>query len=439
MTRVVAVAFVLAASVAGASAPAPGGAAAVAATGSPELAILWQSPPRPNLLAHVDPVTLRPVNARRVPLRSAGGWAFAPTRDWIAFAISQSNVASNFPRSWIRLVDPVAMRRLGDVPLGPGWVSAHAWLAPNRIVALQQTLATDSSVVIVDPVERRVVARQRLDGWAFEARRTAQELVVLLAPAADRIGPTRLARIMANGEIELITLPQIPGGAEPTEQSDSHALRQRHPGFAVDAATRTAYVVADTGIVAEVALETMTARYHTPTQATTWLSRLRDWLEPAAQAKTAEGTIRYARWLGNGLLAMAGTNHSIVRSPSGEARTVTEPAGVHVIDVGTWRRRTIDPSGAYVTFAGGLLFVSGFRPDWLEQSRATGVVAYEPDGDVVLRLFEGRVANVSEVCAGRAYVWIGNRVAIVDLASGRALATRRNVPRLVRETTWLDG
>jgi hypothetical protein len=438
MTRVVAVAFALAALMAGASAPAPGGAAAIAATGSPELAILRQSPPRPNLLARVDPITLRPVDARRVPLRSAGGWAFAPNRDRIAFAISQSNVTSNFPRSWIRLVDPVAMRRIGDVPLGPGWVSAHAWLAPDRIVALQQTLATESSLVVVDPVDRRVVARLRLDGWAFEARRTAHELVVLLAPAADRIGPTRLARIGANGEIDLVTLLQIPGGAEPTEHGDSHALRQRHPGFALDAAARTAYVLADSGVVAEVELETMTARYHTPTQVTTWLSRLRNWLEPAAQAKTAEGTIRYARWLGNGLLATAGTNHSIVRGSSGEQRTVTEPAGVHVIDVRSWRRRTIDASGAYVTWAGGFLFVSGYRPDWLEQSRAAGVVAYQPDGNVVLRLFEGRVANVGEVCAGRAYVWIGNRIAIVDLASGRVLATRRNVPRFVRETTWLD-
>ena len=60
--------------------------------------------------------------------------------------------------------------------------------------------------------------------------------------------------------------------------------------------------------VAEVDLETLEVRYHELSEPVSLLGRLRDWLQPAAHAKTIDGPDRNAVWLESGLVAVSGAN-----------------------------------------------------------------------------------------------------------------------------------
>ena len=53
------------------------------------------------------------------------------------------------------------------------------------------------------------------------------------------------------------------------------------------------------GPVAEVDLASGRVGYHEVHEPVSLLGRLRNWLEPAAEAKTAEGAERQAVWVGN--------------------------------------------------------------------------------------------------------------------------------------------
>jgi hypothetical protein len=409
------------------------------ATSKTLLGIAWQRAPRPELLTRLDS-TLRPAGKQRVPLRSAGSWAFSPDGARVAFASHPTTIGSSSPRAWIRLVDAAALRRLGDVALGFGWTVALAWPTPDRLIALQETPTGETTAVLVDPLERRVLSRRPVAGQLLDARRSRRELLLLLA-SPDVIGPTRLAVVDASGAVRAVELASIAGGSEPMQiSSDAHAWRQRKPGLAVDAGLRRAFVVADTGLVAGVDLETLAVTYRRPSEPTSFLTRLRNWLEPEASAKVVDGSIREARWLGGGKLAVSGTNHALITEGGSEPRVHTEPVGLSVIDVENWTAHVLQRDATHVQFVGGLLFATGFRPDWIEESRGVGLSIYEPDGDRVLRLFDGRVVNVAEAFDGRAYVRLDGlqRLTVVDLATGRVVGTRASLPRLVRDPSWLD-
>ena len=265
---------------------------------------------------------------------------------------------------------------------------------------------------------------------------------MLLLGSPDVIGPTQLAVVDASGAVRAVELTSIPGGSEPIQtSSDAHAWRQRKPGLAVDAAASTAYVVADTGVVAAVELGGLAVVYRQPSEPRSLLTRIRNWWEPEAYAKIIDGSIREARWLGGGKIAVSGTDNTLVTEGGAEPRVDTEPAGLTVIDVETWTARPLDRHATSVQVAGGLLFATGFRPDWIEKSRGIGMSVYEPDGDRVLQFFDGRVVNVAEVFDGRAYVRLdgSQRLTVVELASGRVVGSRATLPRLVRDPSWLDG
>jgi hypothetical protein len=210
-SRTAVLAALLAAAASGASTAEPAASLHVQrATSKTLLGIAWQRAPRPELLTRLDPSSLRPADGRRVPLRSAGSWAFSPDGSRVAFASHSSNISSSSPRAWIRLVDPIALRRLGDVPLGFGWTIALVWPAPDRLVVLQQTPTSEATAVLVDPLRRRVLVRRPLEGRLLEVRRTARELVLLFG-SPDVIGPTRLAVVDANGAVREVGLWSIPG------------------------------------------------------------------------------------------------------------------------------------------------------------------------------------------------------------------------------------
>lgn len=437
--------------------PGPRGAPAVYAPAPfpPLLGIVGEG--RAQALARIDPDTLRARGGRRVRVGeggcapSSGGqacwalppWSFAPRAPLLALARNDQVLTPS-----LRVVDVRRMRVRAEVPLASGAVGLLAWLAPRRVLVVQEVCCDErQQLVAVDLARRRGVARRPLGGRVVRAGRTARELVLLVAPA-EEIGPARLAVADRTGAVRFARLERMPAGVKLLPGQDFR-IEQSLPGLAVDPNGRRAFVVGP-GLVAEVDLATLEVRYHEPEPAASVLSRLLDWLDPVAYAKGATGSMRTARWLGGGLLAVTGADEELVEDARGREENRIRAAGLDVIDTRDWSVRTFDAGATNVQVAGGLLLATGSSLDPTGRTpRAVGLAAYGIDGRRRFRVFERREVWIRQVYRGRAYVdmslrkppWASLRV--VELDAGRA--TRREpgtpLPWLLLETAsgrWDD-
>ncbi len=166
----------------------------------------------------------------------------------------------------------------------------------------------------------------------------------------------------------------------------------------------------------------MRVAYHELREPISLLGRFRDWLEPAAYAKgETEGPVRYARWLGHGLLAVSGFD--------ARGMAPSKARGLKLIDTRAWTTRTLDrKAGDFERAQKRLLaYACCFGAD---ESR--GLTAYDSTGRARWSLFERRSIHAVQVRAGRAYVQLkatwsarGVLVAIIDLRRGTVLRTVR--------------
>jgi hypothetical protein len=130
--------------------------------------------------ARIDPGTLR--RGRRINVgsegcaSSAGGsacWGIPPwsfSRDRRRLALARHDRGA--PRS-LRMVDVRRMRVTGDVPVTGGAVGLLAWLAPERVLMIQDVCCDErQQVVAVDVAEGRAVARRPLRGTVGGRGRT---------------------------------------------------------------------------------------------------------------------------------------------------------------------------------------------------------------------------------------------------------------------------
>jgi hypothetical protein len=132
----------------------------------------------------------------------------------------------------------------------------------------------------------------------------------------------------------------------------------RFPALAVDRANDHAFVIDPDGTVATVALGSLAVSSHVPRASTSLFARFDRWLQPAAQAKGDNGPWRQAQWLGNGLLAVSGSNWRASGQMRGNVISETlsdRPAGLEIIDTRTWHVHTLDPNADSFTVANGLL------------------------------------------------------------------------------------
>lgn len=393
-------------------------------------------------LARIDPDTLRPRRGKRVGVGSqacapsSGGeacwfipaWSFAPKRPLLAVARHQHGTSRS-----LRLVDVRRMRVSADVPLAGGAVGALAWLAPERLLAVQEICCEERQrLVAVDLAGRRVAARQQLGGSVQRVARTPRELVLLVAPAGE-IGPARLAVADRRGAVRFVRLDRIRAGVR-LLPGTGHRVEQSIPGLAVDPRGRRAFVVGS-DLAAEVELANLTVTYREPEPSASGLSRLLDWLDPPAHAKAVSGSTRSVRSLRPGLLAVTGTDEDLVEVPRGEEQTRIRAAGLSLVDTRNWSARMIDPGAAEVHVAGELLLATGSSFDPARRKGDTiGLAAYGLDGRKRFRLFDRREVWVRQVYAGRAYVdvplfkppWSALRV--VDLDTGRTVRRARAGP-----------
>lgn len=376
-------------------------------------------------LMRLDPQTLRPLRGKRIAVEKGGcasqdggtlcwvpAWAVSPDGKRLVLAESTPRGVSDAPS--LRLVDPAAMRTIARIPVAGGAIGALAWLRPDRVLAVQEATDGGQQVVAVDLATRRVAPPRSLDGSVERLATTEDELVVLVAPP-NEIAPARIDVVDPDGNVHSARLDRILAGWHRL-QGDELRIDSRVPGLAVDPATERAFVVVK-GAAAEVDLRTLAVSYHELAERKpSFLSRLRGWLDPAASAKELSGSRRVARWLGNGLLAVSGSD---------EQRGDVRPAGLSLVDTTTWAVRTIEPGAMTLAAADGALLTTGWTSDG---RRATGIglTAYRPDGTLRFHLF-GDAGAWLQVYGRRAFVGLIGRpgLRIVDLETGAVVGTRR--------------
>jgi hypothetical protein len=395
------------------SLPVPAAVAASSSPVSPPLAIVDKQ------LLRIDRQTLAPLETARVPVGSGGcasrsggescwaipPWSFSPDNAQLAIARNGHSALES-----LRLVDVASLSVVADLRVPGGPIGALAWLAPSRVVALQEICCSGrQNLLVVDVSRQCVAARRALWGSVLRLTQTPRELVVLLAPP-NRVGEARLAVADAQGALRIVRLGRVAAGASPEGGSTARAPISI-PGLAVDSAGRRAFVVTP-ALVASIDLRKLAVSYHRPSASASLLARFRAWLEPAAQAKEATGPVRTARWLGGGLIAVTGAQVD---------RRESKPAGLRLVDTRTWRSRTIDAHASDVALGDDVLLATG---------GTTGVTAYKLDGRKRFRLFDGEQAWVDRVFDGRAYVGISGQrgpkggLRVVDLAAGRSVGER---------------
>ncbi len=218
----------------------------------------------------------------------------------------------------------------------------------------------------------------------------------------------------------------MPAGWEQIEGTDEsdYRMRQSVPALAVDPEGTRALVIPAGGRVAEVDLDTMEVRYHDLTEPVSLWGRLRDWLEPSAEAKAIDGPDRNAVWLPSGLIAVSGSQYT----DDGKTVKVT-PAGLALIDPNDWSVRRLSDEPGWVTLKGDAVLASG----WKQGSEEQVLIVFDTEGNLRFSLTrEG--SDLSQVGGNHLYATSdnGTRFEIIDLESGKVVGKAQP-----RRQTWL--
>jgi hypothetical protein len=364
--------------------------------------VVWNQ--RNTSFAKLDARTLKPVS-KVVPLGVAASYlGRSPGRGGrAAFAVGEEETA-------IAFVDLAKMKREGRVALPCGIRGPIVWQSARRLVATCASSA--SSVLVVDPVARKVVARRPLSGEIVTSARGAGRLVALTAPLGS-IGDARLVVVDGAGRARTVALPGVRAGTEVLDQNNSR-FREEIPAIAVDSGTIHAAVVPASGPVTVVDLQTLAIAKHT--LAARSLS---------AAAKNVEGTVRTALWTGGGMIAVAGTN------ANGDAPDHWTPAGLTLIDSRTWTTKLVDPRAVSVAafdFGTGILSSATVWDGQAHRSVGDGLRAYGGDGSLRFHLFAGEPVDGFAIVGSYVYVPSSDfrRYRIVDTRSGRVVASPRS-------------
>jgi hypothetical protein len=314
-----------------------------------------------------DPLTLQPVAGRTVPASFfTGPWAWSADRTRLALT------RYDWPR--IRIVDAQKLRVLGDVKVGragiDGGVDAVTWVAPDRLLALVRGEG-HVSIVLVDTEKRAPLRTVTVSGAQFDVELTSGGLAVLLGPAKG-IGAARLAVASADGSVRLAPLPGVSVGSRTIRTSGDPRVRAVIPGFAADPAGTLAVAVTAANRAVAVDLRTLAVTSHDLAQRR--VQRVQ---------KSLEGPQRYARWVGDGVIAIAGTDWSMGPGDQLLARA----AGVRLLDTRTWTTQMLDPEASAFSFAPGVVLAYG--GSWGNgKSTYTGIHAYGLDGVLGWSLYD---------------------------------------------------
>jgi hypothetical protein len=359
-------------------------------------------------LARIDPATLRALPGRSQPLPGVLAWAASPDRSRLA--VAECGRGSSC-RGLVQLFAMPSMRPLGRrIAIGPPAV-ALSWDGNDRLLVLAgHCCAGSAEVVTLAARSVTMTGRLRVPGTVVRFALSKTGFVLLTAPR-NRIGVADL--IVADGRrLRTVKLTRIEAGLVPGSLRNAAISTDRFPGLAVDGSGRRAYVADPDGTISVVSLGSLRVSYHRPGTSRTLFQRLDGWLEPVAEAKGDRGPWRQAQWLGDGLLAVTGTDAHATGSVSGNVISETlheRPAGLEIVNTRTWQQHTLDPKADMVTVTNGLLLATGTRWDVTPGENRTsgqGLIAYDAQGRVRFRLFAGRSVYVNVVVDQRAFVTV---------------------------------
>lgn len=331
-------------------------------------------------------------------------------------------------RGYVQLIDLDGMESLGTVDVGgSGYFERLNWVVPDLLLA--SVSGTTGRAVAIDPAAQTVRSEHELPGVVLSSQPVDGGLVLLLAPA-ERIGPARLA-VFDGESVRTAELREVRAGWEQVSEGETEEefrSRQSVPGLAVDPSGSRALVVPAGNRVAEVDLETLEVAYHDLSEPVSFFGRLRNWLEPAAHAKSIDGPERNAVWLESGLVAVSGSNYAA----DGDRMDVT-PAGLTLIDPGDWSVRRLSDESNWVTTRGDALLASS----WSEESSEQGVIVFDLDGGERFSIARP-AADLSQASDGLLYAATQNgaRYELVDLETGETVG--RATPERPATLVYLD-
>jgi hypothetical protein len=299
-------------------------------------------------------------------------------------------------RGRIEFVRLDTLRSAGSVNLGRVQVRPLMWLL-NRTLLVQ----AGNSIAAIDPKTVKVLWRKPLGGTLLDAALCGTRGVLLIG-SGSTAAPARVALVGARGSFRTAVIERVYAGSE--------SGQSRSPGLAVDLGANRAWVVGADEPIAEVDLSGMTVGYT--------VSR--------PLAKVAPGPTRHALALGDGRLAVVGTDGQITRDASGNVtRETLTPSGLVLVDTGGGAARMIQPDAADAVLAGGSVLTFGAGWDTTKPApTGAGVTVWGVDGTLRAHLFGAMPIYEVQSYGGLAYVTLSDRsghIAVVDGATGKVL------------------
>jgi hypothetical protein len=374
---------------------------------------------KPAVLVRLDPRTLRPLPGPRVRLRyGISGYGWSPDRSLLALGDVDDDA--------LHLVDPVRLRRLATIRFGivAEAPQSFAWLGPRRLAVVAGSSEDGSTLIMVDPVARRVLSRRRLEPAGISAVGAVDRLVLLRAPL-ERIGPVGLLVVEGSGRIRTVDISGIHAGFRPPPDWDQPGAYGvgRGAALAVDPQGGRAFVVAADAPVAEVDLASLRVTYRRLRQPASLLRRLAHWLVPPAEAKLNAGNWRSACWLGDGSLAVWGEETSIVGDTPAEQRVDRRLSGLKLIDTRSWTVRTLDAAADMASWqAGRLLAYGGAWDHEVRREHGVGLTLYGPGDRPAQHLLGTRAVIEAHLNGDLAYAAVDTG----DEEFGRVIVSRRS-------------
>ena len=400
----------------------PAGGAAPAGPAVPPLGVVGS---RPAVLVRLDPRTLRPLPGPRVRLPyGISGYAWSPDRSLLALGDLDNDA--------LHLVDPVGLRRLATMRFGivAEAPQSLAWLGPRRLAVVAGDSVDGSTLVMVDPVARRVLSRRQLDPAALSMA-AAGGRVVLLSTPVERIGTPRLLVADGRGRLRTVWLPGVRAGFQVPPDWDRPGAYgvSREAALAVDPDGGRAFVVTAGATVAEVDLASLRVTDRRLRPPVSLLRRLAHWLVPPAEAKLSAGTWRAACWLGDGRLAVWGSESRVLGDTPAELRQEQRPSGLKLVDTRSWTVRALDPAATQASWrAGRLLAYGGTWDHEAQHARGVGLTLYGPGDRAPRHLLGTRAVVEAHLNGDLVYAAVDSGAeqygrVVVSLPSGRVLSS----------------
>jgi hypothetical protein len=376
-------------------------------------------------LEQIDPSTFTPIRSSK-PVDWYDGSVLSP--DHKLLAVASSVDGGGYPTSTIRFANPSMLTWVRKGVKLDGYFRGGLWPRPDVLYALVgDCCGPGLTLETINTAKKKVVAKTKLEAQVGQVTRSAAGLL-MLGSRSNTLAAALLTVIDSSGHVRSTTLDRIISGTHFDQASQDPIGTTRQPGLAVDDRDGVAYVVDPGGLIAGVRLSDLTVTYHQLGRSL--IARLSAWLTPPAEAKGLNGPTLTARWLGDGLIAVAGTINTTAKTKDGGIAYSTSPAGLRIIDTRDWSEHTLDGRAAQMLVADGLMLASGgsWRSATNSSSSAAsgeGLVAYGPDGAVRWRLDPGKDINLLGAWGSRALIQAYGAtvqpVQLIDLASHRVI------------------